>query len=135
MILVMWDYRTHSMQPSFPPPFDPWYPDIALRGLVRMIPAMRAYLDRMPKPAVDGGYYTRTRENRPLIGPLPVRGAYVIGAFSGFGMMASCGAGELLAAHVTGSPLPHYAPAFSFERYQDPEYQTLLENWPNTGQL
>jgi len=135
IILIMWDYHADPAPPTFPPPFDPWYPELALRGLARMIPALRAYFDRMPKPVVDGGYYTRTRENRPLIGPLPVKGAYVIGAFSGFGMMASCGAGELLAAHVTGSPLPHYAPAFSLERYDDPEYRKLLENWPGTGQL
>jgi glycine/D-amino acid oxidase-like deaminating enzyme len=101
-----------------------------------MLPSMRAYFDRMPKPMVDGGYYTRTRENRPLIGPLPtVEGAYVIGAFSGFGMMASCASGELLAAYIAGAPLPHYAPAFSIERYEDREYQELLENRPSTGQL
>jgi (p)ppGpp synthase/HD superfamily hydrolase len=40
--------------------------------------------------------------------------------------MAACGAGELLAAHVTGDQLPHYAPAFALERYQNPEYQELL---------
>jgi len=84
---------------------------------------------------VDGGYYTKTSENRPLIGPLPVKGAYMIGALSGYGIMASCGAGELLAAHLTGSPLPPYAPAFTLERYRDPEYQKLLENWGETGQL
>lgn len=135
IILVMWDYHTNATEPVFPPSFDPSYPDIAMRGLARMIPSLRAYFNRMPKPQVDGGYYTRTRENRPLIGPLPVRGAYVIGAFSGFGMMASCGAGELLAAHITASELPHYVPAFMLERYEDKEYQRLLENWPSIGQL
>ena len=70
-----------------------------------------------------------------MIGPLPVEGACVIGALSGFGLMASPAAGELLAAHVTGSALPRYAPAFALERYQDPEYQKLLENWGATGQL
>jgi len=136
IILIMWDYHTHSTEPVFPLKFDPVYPDIALRGLARMLPALRAYLDHMPKPVVDGGYYTRTRENRPLIGPVPATGgAYVIGAFSGFGMMASCAAGELIAAHITGSKLPHYAPAFRLERYEDQEYQKLLENWPSTGQL
>jgi glycine/D-amino acid oxidase-like deaminating enzyme len=84
---------------------------------------------------VDGGYYTKTRENRPLIGPLPVKGGYLIGALSGYGIMASCAAGELLATHLTGSPLPSYAPAFALERYQDPEYQKLLEKWEDTGQL
>jgi glycine/D-amino acid oxidase-like deaminating enzyme len=100
-----------------------------------MLPSLSAYFDRMPKPILDGGYYTKTRENRLLAGPLPVEGAYVIGAFSGYGLMAACGAGELLAAHLTGSELPPYAPAFRLERYQDPAYQQLLEKWGETGQL
>lgn len=100
-----------------------------------MIPGLNAYLGRLPKPAVDGGYYTKTRENRPLIGPLPVEGAYVIGALSGFGLMAASAAGELLADYLTGSILPPYAPAFSLERYQDPEYQKLLQAWDQTGQI
>ena len=37
----------------------------------------------MPSHAViDGGYYCKTQENRPLVGPLPVAGAYMIGALS-----------------------------------------------------
>ena len=48
-------------------------------------------------------------------------------------MMAACASGELLAAHITGSALPHYAPAFMPERYEDKEYQRLLENWPAIG--
>jgi glycine/D-amino acid oxidase-like deaminating enzyme len=96
---------------------------------------MRAYFDKIPKPSVDGGYYTKTRENRPLIGPLPVEGASVIGALSGFGIMGACASGELLAAHLTGSGLPHYAPAFRLERYEDREYQKLLESWGESGQL
>jgi glycine/D-amino acid oxidase-like deaminating enzyme len=59
----------------------------------------------------------------------------VIGALSGFGLMASCAAGELLAAHLTGGELPGYAPAFQLERYQDPAYLRLLENWGDSGQL
>ena len=64
-----------------------------------------------------------------------MRGAYIIAALSGFGIMASPGAGDLLAAHLTGEPLPPYAPAFLLERYRDPAYRELLENWPTTGQL
>ena len=26
--------------------------------------------ERLPRGVVDGGFYTKTRENRPLIGPL-----------------------------------------------------------------
>ncbi len=100
-----------------------------------MIPEFKRYVERLPKATVDGGYYTKTRENRPLIGKLPVEGAYVIGALSGFGVMAACGAGELVAAHVAGSKLPAYAPAFALERYENPEYQKLLEDWAESGQL
>ena len=56
-------------------------------------------------------------------------------ALSGFGIMAACGAGELLAAQITGSESPSYAPAFNLNRYQDPEYQRLLEKWEVRGQL
>jgi hypothetical protein len=49
--------------------------------------------------------------------------------------MAACAAGELLAAHLTGGALPHYAPAFLLERYQDREYQRVLETWEESGQL
>ena len=135
-VLVLWNYESEAVTPVYPLRWDPNLPDIALRGLSIMLPGMRAYLDVMPKTVIDGGYYTKTRENRPLIGPMPVKGSYVIGAFSGFGVMAACGAGELLAAHVTGSQLPGYAGEFSLERYEDPRYQRLLEDWPTTsGQL
>jgi glycine/D-amino acid oxidase-like deaminating enzyme len=70
-----------------------------------------------------------------LIGPLPVGGAYIIAALSGFGIMAACASGELLAAHMTGSDLPSYAPWFLLERYEDPAYQKLLEDWDESGQL
>jgi hypothetical protein len=49
--------------------------------------------------------------------------------------MASCAAGELLSKHIAGSELPEYAPAFSLERYQQPAYLKLLENWGESGQL
>jgi hypothetical protein len=49
--------------------------------------------------------------------------------------MASCGAGDLVARHVTGGELPDYAPAFLRSRYDDPEYRALLENWGDGGQL
>jgi glycine/D-amino acid oxidase-like deaminating enzyme len=89
----------------------------------------------MPRPFIDGGYYTRTRENRPLIGPLEVEGSFVIGALSGFGLMASMGAGQLLAAHVTGDGLPDYARWFVPSRYADPEYMALVQSMEATGQL
>jgi hypothetical protein len=49
--------------------------------------------------------------------------------------MSACGAGDLLAAHITGAYLPWYAPAFELGRYENPEYQKKLENWGDSGQL
>lgn len=134
-LLLLWTYHTEKVEPVFPFTTDSLYTEIALRGLATMIPDLRVYFDRIPKATIDGGYYTKTQENRPLIGPLPVQGAYVIGALSGFGVMAACAAGELLAAHVCGTELPDYASAFLLERYKDAEYQRLLRTWRDSGQI
>jgi glycine/D-amino acid oxidase-like deaminating enzyme len=85
MILVLWEYNNAAVEPVWPVPVDPFYAEIAVHGLGRLIPGMRQYSGNFTRPTVDGGYYTKTPENRPLIGPLPVPGAYVIGALSGFG--------------------------------------------------
>ncbi|HET9221929.1 MAG TPA: FAD-dependent oxidoreductase [Roseiflexaceae bacterium] len=134
-LLILWNYHLEPVEPVFPPAVEEHYAELALRGMAVMIPSLAQYFDRAPRPYIDGGYYTKTRENRPLIGPLPIQGAYIVGALSGYGLMAACAAGELLAAHITGGVLPHYAPAFALSRYDDPAYQALLEDWPDTGQL
>lgn len=135
MALALWEYQIRLQEPVFPIFEDPLYPEVVVRGLARLIPGMRVYVERPPRPRLDGGYYTRTRENRPLIGRLPVEGAYVIGGLSGFGMMAACSAGELLAKTLAGAPLPGYAPAFSLERYQDPGYLERFAQMEDAGQL
>ena len=85
---------------------------------------------------MDGGYYAKTPENRPLVGPLEIEGVFVTGAISGYGIMASHAAGELLAAHMTGGSLPPYAAALSPRRYADREYRRRLEGWDaKAGQL
>lgn len=134
-ILMLWEYQTKVMEPADSPVMDEQYPEIALRGLAAMLPRMKEYFGRMPRPQLDGGFYTKTRENRPLVGEMGVDGAYVIGAVSGYGIMSACGVGELLAARVTGSELPSYANAFVLSRYDDPEYRKRVENWEDGGQL
>lgn len=134
-ILLLWDTHNEVIEPNFPPELDPMYAEIALRGLIKMAPGLNQYLEKMPKPYIDGGYYTKTEENRPLACPLSVEGAYMVGAMAGYGIMASAGLGELTAAHIVGDDLPNYASAFDLSRYQDPEYQTLLENWGESWQL
>lgn len=127
-VLMAWAYRTPPVaRPVFPLAFDELYAQVALRGLATMLPSLAPYLERARRPYVDGGYYTRTAENRPLVGPLGPRGSFVVGALSGFGVMASQGAAELAACHLTGDALPPFADAFRLERYDDPASRRLLE--------
>ena len=136
VVVVIWTYDIKPQDPVWPPTFDSYYPEVLIRGLARMIPGLSAYFGRGALAYVDGGYYCKTPENRPLIGPLLIEGAYVIGALSGYGIMASQAAGELLAAHITGGNLPGYAAALQLSRYEDAAYQSLMENWDVTsGQL
>jgi sarcosine oxidase, subunit beta len=136
-VLMLWDYHSSHRYAAaeLPLPDDPFYPEVVMRGMVKLSPGLAAYLDRLPPMYVDGGYYTKTEENRPLIGPLAIPGAYVNAALSGYGLMAAPAAGELIAAQITGADVPSYAPKFRLDRYQDPAYQALLANWGSTGQL
>jgi glycine/D-amino acid oxidase-like deaminating enzyme len=135
-LLALWAYAVKTQEPVWPPAFPPEYAEVVMRGLAVMIPQVSAYIGKTGKPVVDGGYYCRTQENRPLIGPLPVKGAYIIGALSGFGIMAAMAAGDLLALHVAGGELPDYTAAFHFDRYEDLEYRNLLACWDAAyGQL
>jgi len=134
MLLLLWTYHTELREPVFPPVFDPFYPEVVLRGLVRMVPGLAVYLERMRRPFVDGGYYCKTRENRALIGPTPIAGNYLLCGLSGYGIMAAQAAAELLAAHLTGAELPSYAGEFLLSRYEDPVYRAQLERMAS-GQL
>ncbi|MGI9475778.1 MAG: NAD(P)/FAD-dependent oxidoreductase [Hyphomicrobiaceae bacterium] len=135
-VLMYWTYDCEQMeQPEFPIEPDPYLPEVTLRGMAVLVPGLSAYLDPMPRPYVDGGYYTKAPDNRPLIGPLGVPGTYVCGAFSGYGIMASCAAGDLLAAHVLGRDLPDYAGAFDVTRFDDPAYVARIADLTTSGQL
>ena len=135
IVLLLWEYNSHIVQPKFPIHLDPLYPEIAMRGMMRMVPDLAAYLNRLPKPTLDGGYYTKTEENRPLAGPMAVEGAFVIGALSGYGIMSAPALGELLALHIVGGQLPTYASAFVLDRYENPHYQDKLVHWGDSWQL
>jgi glycine/D-amino acid oxidase-like deaminating enzyme len=135
LVLMLWAYHAAPREPIVPPPLDEFFPEVVLRGLAAMFPGLRTYFGRAPALLYDGGYYTKTPENRPLAGPLPVEGTYICGALSGYGLMASAAVSELVAAHITGSALPEYAAAFTFDRYHDPAYRRWLAEWQPTGQL
>jgi glycine/D-amino acid oxidase-like deaminating enzyme len=135
-VYIIWTYDIEQRPFAWPPRFDPQYGEVAIRGIARMLPAMSTYFGMGTGGLVDGGYYCKTRENRPLVGPLPVEGAYVLGALSGYGIMGSHAGADLLAAHLTGARLPDYARWFLPSRYDDESYRAEVERWGvNVGQL
>ncbi|MGD2042802.1 MAG: FAD-binding oxidoreductase [Acidimicrobiia bacterium] len=121
-ILALWEYHDRVLEPTWPLPEDPLYPEVVLRGLTTMVPGLAAYADRLPESYVDGGYYTKTTENRPLIGPSGVDGVLLMTGMSGFGVMVSAAAADLVARHAAGKDLPGYSEAFLLSRYDDPSY-------------
>jgi sarcosine oxidase subunit beta len=127
-VLALWEYHDQVLKPVWPLPDDPLYPEVVMRGLTTMVPGLEAYAERLPESFVDGGYYTKTVENRPLVGPAGPEGVYLLCAFSGFGVMVSAGAADLLATHVTGAALPSHADAFLLSRYDDDTYMTSIES-------
>jgi glycine/D-amino acid oxidase-like deaminating enzyme len=135
-VYLIWTFETATKPFVWPPVFNARYAKTVIAGAARMIPAMAPYVRDGVPAVVDGGYYCKTPENRPLIGPLSVPGAFVLGGLSGYGVMASHASAELLAAHVTESSLPDYATWFLPSRYEDPDYVRLVEEWgPLMGQL
>jgi glycine/D-amino acid oxidase-like deaminating enzyme len=106
-------------EPQWAPRLSKEFPELALRAATRLIPEFRQYIDRMPKPMHDGGYFVKTEGQLPLIGPMGVDGTFLV-QHDGM-VMAGCAAGELCAAWVLGSDLPDYADGLSFSRYRDLE--------------
>jgi glycine/D-amino acid oxidase-like deaminating enzyme len=134
--LGLWEWRTLSTdRPSWPMPEDPLYPELVMRGLSSMLPAMAVYSDALPSHTVDGGYYTKTVENMPIVGPVGPSGSFVCGALSGYGIMAACAVGELAALHIAGRDLPSYADACDLRRYDDAAYVKSLASLGSTGQI
>ena len=133
--LALWQYHHEILEPTWPLHEDPLYPEVVMRGLTTMVPGLAPYLDGLPESTVDGGYYTKTRENRPLIGPCGPEGFHVVAGLSGFGVMVAAGAGDLVARHVTGRPLPDYADSFLLSRYDDPNYMAGVQAAEHSGQL
>jgi glycine/D-amino acid oxidase-like deaminating enzyme len=139
-ILGIWTYDTARAQrvesPMVPPTFARDYAEIVIRGLALMIPDLAAYVNRSGSAIVDGGYYCKAPDNRPLIGPTAIDGVFLLGALSGFGIMASQAAAELAVTHLLDEARPDYAAAFHPARLADPAYQSMLALLgPNSGQL
>ena len=135
-IKLGWAYNNTSSETEWAPQLDDPFPEIVLRGAARLNPALKAYYGRLPRQMSHyGGYYTMTEENWPLIGPMGVDGAFVVGALSGFGTMAACAAGSLCAAWVAGGDLPEYAADLGMTRYENAALMAELAAIQSKGVL
>ena len=124
-----WAYNDTPATASRDLPLDDQFPEIVLRGAARLNPTLKRYYGQLPRNMHHyGGWYTMTKENWPLIGPMGLDGAFMNCALSGFGTMVACAGGELCAAWVAGGALPDYAPAFSMDRYDDAGLMKLLQD-------
>ena len=124
-IKLGWAYNDTGATPAWTPDLDGAFPEIVLRGAARLQPSLRTYYDRLPRARRHyGGWYAMTEENWPLVGPVGPEGFFVNAGHSGFGTMAACASGELVAAHVTGAALPDYASAMSPARYENEALMT-----------
>jgi len=135
-IKLGWAYNRQPESPQWQAADDVDFPNVTLRGASRFIPALAAYVEQPPTPIVQfSGYYTRTPENLPLIGPLQCDGLYTVSALAGYGTMAACSAGELCAAWMTGEELPPYAHYFHPDRYVDTTLMAEINQVSSDGQL
>lgn len=127
-IKLGWAYATEPTDPFRDPELDDRFPEVVLHGAARLNPDLKVYYERLPRPVSHyGGYYTMTRENWPLIGPAGPDGSFVVGALSGFGTMAACAAGYLVAALATGADVPDYTGLLGLSRYEHPGFVAHLE--------
>jgi glycine/D-amino acid oxidase-like deaminating enzyme len=135
-IKLGWAYNREPESPKWETSDDFDFPNITLRGASRFIPALKPYVDELPLPVVQfSGYYTRTPENLPLIGPLQKTGLFTVSALSGYGTMAACSAGELCADWMMGTDLPGYAEYFHPGRYNDAALMAEINQLGSDGQL
>ncbi len=131
-----WAYNSTPSEPRPDLPLDPAFPEIVLRGAARLNPALKVYYGHLPaRMSHYGGYYTMTKENWPLLGPMKTKGAFVAGALSGYGTMAACATGALCAKWVNGEELPGFARGLSLARYDDKVLMKSLLESESTGVL
>jgi glycine/D-amino acid oxidase-like deaminating enzyme len=135
-IKLGWAYNRKPSEPQVDLPNDPNFPDIVLRGASRLNPRLKQYYGRLPRQMTHyGGYYTMTKENWPLIGPMKTRRAFVAGALSGFGTMAACATGALCADWVLDKAVPEFALRLSLSRYDDKSFIRELQESASVGIL
>ena len=134
-IRLGWAFNRHPEEPVDNPQGDVQFAELVLRGASRFLPGLAAYLERIPTPIhAWAGYYSRTAENWPLVGPLS-EGVFTVTALSGFGTMMAMACAELCSAWICDTPRADYSRHFSPARYEDLKMVAEMSRWSADGQL
>jgi len=136
-IKMGWAFNSENENPLWQNPTSEFFPQVVLKGASQFIPQLSEYENEIPTPIIEyAGYYTRTKENWPLIGPTDDPNVFVIGALSGFGTMTACAAGKLCSNYITEeNELSDYAPYFHPNRYQNEGLVQEIITCVSDGQL
>jgi len=136
-IKLGWAFNTKQEQPVWKPSTLELFPQVVLKGASRFVPQLIDYHNNIPSPIIQySGYYTRTKENFPLIGPTQISDVFLIGALAGYGTMSACAAGELCSKYVLNDTrLPDYARYFHPLRYEDDTLMNEINHSMSDGQL
>ncbi|MEO8571095.1 MAG: FAD-binding oxidoreductase [Chloroflexota bacterium] len=120
-IKLGWAWDQTPSEPVADPPCPPEFPAQVLARAATLVPGLAASIAQPPVIVEhDGGFYARSADGLPMIGPHGVDGAYLIGGLAGFGSMMACSAGELTAAWVLDATLPRLAGSFDPRRFGEP---------------
>tara|TARA_R110000868_G_scaffold145181_4_gene365270 strand:- start:51532 stop:52791 length:1260 start_codon:yes stop_codon:yes gene_type:complete len=136
-IKLGWAFNTKVENPIWEPNNMEIFPQVVLKGASRFIPKLAAYENNIPTPIIRYcGYYTRTKENWPLIGSTKNQNVFVVGALAGYGTMSACAAGALCAQYINGEGvLPNYASYFHPLRYESIKMAEKIQELQLDGQL
>ncbi len=115
-IKLGWAYDQMPSDPVEDPPCPPDFPRRVLERAATIVPGLSAY-DESYVVAHDGGFYARTPDGLPVIGPVGPDGIHVVGGLAGFGTMMACAAGELGAMWALDEAIPDFATAFAPRRF------------------
>lgn len=151
-IFGIWTYDNSELSdnPLDPPPNPELYAQVVFRGLSRMIPSLSAYfppadtvdpLSFRTKVTVKSGYYCKTLDNTPLLGPITgQKGVFLCGGVSGFGVMCSQGAAEIVGSQVLASLdpsskelVPEIASAFDPHRFDGTRDEDFFKSGARTA--
>ena len=135
-IKLGWALDQTPAEPVPSPACPPEYPRHVLERASTIVPGLAAYLDgELPVVAHDGGFYARTPDGLPLIGPTAVDGTFTVSGLAGFGAMMAPAAGEVATAWILGDPPSSMASAFDPRRFVDAPRPAFLSDRDITGEL